>query len=386
MDAFRRPTKVRSPRILLVNLVGQGFGGLETHIVNLYKQLSARGHFPLILAAAGSDFHKRIASEGLSCHAVRGSRVRGFRHLFPIIFSKLCREYRIQAIHCNNRFEVASALRAGKKYSARVVFNHHVPDQFEPLFLKGIDAVISPGPEFIHFLDQENRTKKLGIKHVQVIPPLFDSDKFLKYRSPDKPAKWFSEHFGISIKPCPIICTIGNMVADLQHKNYPLLFKSMASLIYDQQTPVQAMLVGDGPSRSLLEELARSLNIQDYVHFLGYTSEKVPGVLYHSDMFVLASSKEAFGIVYLEAGLMCKPSVGARNTGAEVMIVHEKTGLLFENSSADSLAFAIKRMACDLAWGGQIGSQAFAHVTQHFSPSVVIEQYEELYKPCHSLV
>lgn len=373
------------PRILLVNLVGQGFGGLETHVLNLYQQLSARGHYPLFLVAANSPLHQRIQQEGLSCYAVRGHKLRGFRHLFPFIFTRLCKRHHIVAIHCNNRFEIPSAVRAAKKCNARVIFNYHVPDPFDTNILEGVDAVVSPGRDIMRFIAGENRARNLGIKHTRVIPPLFNADKFLNYQSDARPGDWFASTFGVTLKPCPVICTIGNMVPDLQHKNYPLLFEAVASLIHHQKTPVQVALVGDGPVRSFLEELVGTLNIGDYVHFLGHTTEHTPGVLYHSNLFVLASSKEAFGIVFLEAGLMRKPAIGARNTGAELMIVPDKTGLLFENGKADSLADAIKRLAGNPNWARELGQQAYEHVSRFYAPSVLIEQYEELYavrSPC----
>jgi len=366
-------------RILLVNLVGHGFGGLETHVLNLYKQLAARGHHPLLLVAAHSPLHQRCEKDGLHYYAARGHGLRGFRHLFGLIFAGLCKRHNIRAIHCNNRFEVPSAVRVGKRFGARVIFNYHVPDPFDTSILRGVDAAIAPAPEAIRYIQEENRTKHLGIATIQALPPLFDADRFLSFRSEVSREQWFREQCGIALQPCPAICSIGNMVTDLEHKNYPLLFEALAILILKQNKPVQAILIGDGPMRSYLEQLAVDRGIRDYVHFLGYSSEHGPGVLHYSDAFVLASNKEAFGIVYLEAGLMKKPAIGARNTGAEAMIVDGKTGLLFENGNASSLAACIERVVDDPVAAQQMGAQGFEHIMRTFVPEMVIPKYEALY-------
>jgi len=366
-----------------MNMIDAGFGGQETHVLNLYKRLSERGRRPLLVVMADSPLHRHVLQACLRCYALRHYRLPGSYRLLSLLLSVVllwvCSRHGVQVIHCNNRFELRSALWVAKFLDLRVILNYHVTAEFETKILEGTDAFVAPAPRIVDFVAKQNRVKALGLRQVRVLPPVFDADKFIAYRSMASPAEWFRTTFGIEIKPCPVICTIGNMVQDLQHKNYPLLFEALAILIHAKRTPVQAVLAGDGPVRSFLDGLARNLNIRDYVHFLGATSEHTPGVLHHSDVFVLASSREAFGIVYLEAGLMRKPSIGARRTGAENIIVDKETGLLFENGSPESLAAAIGEFVESPSYARQLGTQASVHIMAHFSPAWVVEQYEHLY-------
>ena len=383
MKTLTAGNRITIPPTLLVSVVGQEFGGLEVHVLTLYKELCARGRNPLILVIANSPLHQRIQQAGLVSYAIPFYNFRGYYRVLSFVLTGvlawLCKRHDIEIVHCNHRFELRSALRVARIFGLKVILNYHVAVQFDTAILRGIDAFITTALNIVRYVDEKNRNDDLGIKQTQMIPPMFDAEKFLKFHSTVPHETWFGDTFGISIKPCAVISSIGNMVSDLQAKNYPLLFKAMAILIHEKRTPVQAVLVGDGPVRPYLENLVRTLDIEDYVHFLGCTFEHTPGVLYHSDIFVLASSREAFGIVFLEAGLMRKPAIGARNTGAEAIILHEKTGLLFQNDSADSLAAAIQILVNDPVRAHQFGAQAYDHIMKYFSPSMVVEQYESLY-------
>lgn len=369
--------------VAIVNLMTQGFGGKETHVLHLYKQLSLRGRDPILLVTASSPMHKRIVEVGLTCYAIPYLNVPGYYRVLsvvlPVILTWLCKRHRIKIVHCNHRFEARSALCVAKLLDIKVILNHHVTTHVDTESLRGLHAFIAPDSTNVRYVAQKNRANGLGIKTCQMIPPLYDADKFLSFGTPLARGAWFNKTFGITLEPWPVICAIGNMVPDLKHKDYPLLFKALAILIHEKQIPIQAVLVGDGPVRSYLEQVAEDLGIRKYVHFLGFTSLHTPGVLYHSDIFVLASSREAFGIVFLEAAFMRKPSIGARGTGAETIIIDGQTGLLFENGRADSLAAAIQVLVSDAVWARELGDRAYNHVNEHFVPSRVVEQYEGLY-------
>ena len=369
--------------VAILNLMTQDFGGQETHVLHLYKQLSLRGRDPILIVTANSPLHLRTLEAELTCYTIPYWNVPGYYRLLnlvlPVILTWVCKRHSIKIVHCNHRFEVRSALCVAKLLDIKVILNHHVTTHLDKRVLKGLHAFIAPDINNVRYVAQENRVNGLGIKESKMIPPLFDADKFLTFNTPLSRETWFNKTFGIALEPWPIVCAIGNMVPDLKHKDYPLLFRALCMLIHEKKSPVQAVLVGDGPVRSYLEQLAQDLGIRKYVHFLGYTSRHTPGVLFNSDMFVLASSREAFGIVFLEAALMRKPSIGARGTGAESIIIDNQTGLLFENGNVDSLVAAIQELVKDCARARELGTQAYRHVNEHFSPSRIVEQYECVY-------
>ncbi|HRF43376.1 MAG TPA: glycosyltransferase [Candidatus Competibacteraceae bacterium] len=107
-------------------------------------------------------------------------------------------------------------------------------------------------------------------------------------------------------------------------------------------------VIGDGPERANLEQLARALGIQDRVRFLGRLnhSETMQQVG-DCDIFSLPSWGEAFGIVYLEAMARGRPVIGCWQNGAQDIISHQVDGLLVMPQEERSLFEALNRMLID---------------------------------------
>jgi glycosyltransferase involved in cell wall biosynthesis len=98
-------------------------------------------------------------------------------------------------------------------------------------------------------------------------------------------------------------------------------------------------VIGDGVERSRLEEQSRVLGIRDRVRFVGTRDrEGVYAELLGSDVFVLPSYREAFGIAYLEAMACGLPTIGIRGQGPEAFIEHGISGYLVEPRSPLALA------------------------------------------------
>ena len=77
---------------------------------------------------------------------------------------------------------------------------------------------------------------------------------------------------------------------------------------------------------------------------------------------------------------MAKPTIGTRKTGAEEIILHEQTGLLFQNNDLDDLVCQLKRLLDNPMWAKDLGERAYQHVTQNFVPDITFATYEKLYQ------
>lgn len=92
------------------------------------------------------------------------------------------------------------------------------------------------------------------------------------------------------------------------------------------------LMIGEGPLRKKLENKINELNLAQYFLFTGEVSRStVLNLLDKSDIFVLPSPREAFGIVILEAFLKKVPVVARNHSGVSDLITHGETGLLADD-------------------------------------------------------
>ncbi len=128
-------------------------------------------------------------------------------------------------------------------------------------------------------------------------------------------------------------------------KRLDLLLQAAAQV---EGVPIDLTIIGDGPERPRLESLARELGLGPRVTFTGYVSEAAKHHhLATSDLFVLASTHEGFGLVYLEAMQHGLPIIAAETGGQADFLEDGQTGALVEPGNARALAAAIDALARD---------------------------------------
>ena len=163
-----------------------------------------------------------------------------------------------------------------------------------------------------------------------------------------------------------------------ENKNQQLLLKAANKLIVEKEKPVQIFLVGAGEI-NILKRLAKELKIEDYIYFIRFT-DKIAEILYHSNIKILTSKEEAFGIVLLEAALLKKPIISSDKTGSRNIIKHKKTGLLFKNNDVNDLVKKIERLLNNPILGKTLGENAFQFVKKHFITQKSFSRLEKFYK------
>jgi len=134
-----------------------------------------------------------------------------------------------------------------------------------------------------------------------------------------------------------LLLTVGNLV---ELKGNDLVIRSLGFL-----PNTQLCLVGDGPDRGRLEKVARQVGVEDRVHFVGQLPQSdLPRYYSAADALVLASSREGWPNVLLEAMACGTRVVASRVGGVAEMVTSAAAGLLFESRTVDSLVAAIRRL------------------------------------------
>lgn len=139
------------------------------------------------------------------------------------------------------------------------------------------------------------------------------------------------------------------------------------------------ILAGDGPERRQLEWLARQLNVDRLVQFVGF-QEHPAGWYKTFDCFVLPSTgREAFGIVLLEALAATCPVVATKVGGIPEVIAHGKTGLLVEPANVEALLQGILAVYQHPDVALQRATAGREMVAERFSHEAMVEQFLELF-------
>lgn len=141
-------------------------------------------------------------------------------------------------------------------------------------------------------------------------------------------------------------------------------------------------LIGDGPIREELEQLAVKLNLYDDIIFYGYMLHPEQFMPFF-DIFVLPSRAEAFGSVFAEAALCRLALVGTKVGGIAEQIEDGVNGLLVAPDSPDELARALEQMILDGEYRTKLSYAAWEKAKQAYSLQRVIAELEQVYNHLH---
>ena len=149
--------------------------------------------------------------------------------------------------------------------------------------------------------------------------------------------------------------------------------------LVEKQLPTKLLLVGDGPEYSDCRQLVQDLGLEDRVLFLG-KQENVSDLLSISDLKLLPSEKESFGLVLLEAMACGVPCIGTNIGGIPEVIDHGETGYIAELGNVEQMAHYAIRMLNDDTVMNEMSGKARSVVQEKFASTTILEQYEALYE------
>ncbi len=214
---------------------------------------------------------------------------------------------------------------------------------------------------------REDTYKNFGIKReIEVIPNFID---FSRFKKTDK------DHFKKAIAPNgeKILIHVSNFrkvkrVEDVVHM-FELVFKKIPSKLF---------LVGDGPERSACEALCRKLDISDQVRFLG-KQDAVEDLLAISDLFILPSETESFGLAALEAMAVEVPVISSNAGGLAEINIQGKTGFMSNVGDYEDMAKNAVYILEDENRLMEFKANAYAQA-KTFNIDNILPQYEAYYE------
>jgi glycosyltransferase involved in cell wall biosynthesis len=175
------------------------------------------------------------------------------------------------------------------------------------------------------------------------------------------------------------VLSVGNLIATKGHVS---LLRSFARVLRDVRD-CSLQIIGDGPDREKLADLAAKLGIANRVHFHGRRGrDYVADAMRQCAIFVLPSAYEGLGCVYLEAMACAKPAIGCRGQGIEEVIEQGKSGMLVTPDNEHELTDAMLTLLRDEDLQQRIGANARAAILDRFTLSHQAQQLADVYRRC----
>jgi N-acetyl-alpha-D-glucosaminyl L-malate synthase BshA len=242
----------------------------------------------------------------------------------------------------------------------------------EPSFLNTMKFSIeqSDGVTAVsNFLKDKTKSAYSIRKEIEVIPNFIDVNKYI--RSDTEELRNVKKH----------IAPNGEKIITHTSNFRPLKrVQDVIKIFYEikKKVPSKLMLIGDGPERSDCERLARELEISDSVKFMG-KQDSIPDLLSISDLFLIPSQSESFGLSALEAMSCSVPVISSSIGGLPELNLHGETGYIAEIGDIDRMAkYSIEILSDDKKY--KIFSRKARKRAMEFDSEKIIPQYENYYR------
>jgi len=311
-------------------------GGKEIATKNIAKYLARKGHQIDILTSHDKGLLKEGRENNFRVHRISYPRIKNFG--FGIFWIKLffyLRKINFEISHSQGVLTAIPCFLAKKILKKPYIVYCRGSDVYLPwrfkklifkLILKNADAVIVLVEDMKRKLEIE---KICDDKEIFVIPNGIESKKFT-----NSAKEKTTDELQIQ-KDEKIILFVGRLN---QIKGIKYLIKALC-IIKRVIPKTRLLIVGYGEERENLERLVKELNIEDSVIFMGKVpNEKVSKYMTASDVFVLPSLSESFGIVNLEAMACGLPIVATMVGGIPEVVKDGENGFLVEPKNPEQIA------------------------------------------------
>jgi len=308
---------------------------------------------------------------------------------------KLIADFKPDIVHSHSAKPGAIGRMAAKAMKVPVIVHtyhgHVFHSYFHPLKTKifiNIERKLGKKTDAIVAISQQQK-KELTVdfniapeNKFRVIPLGLDLDKFQANR--EEKRKAFRSSFGIGEDE--VVLTITGRLVPI--KNQVLFLEGIKHLLQNTRQTIKAFIVGDGESRTLLEEKARQLNIgfsteKDSKHdqplvFTSWRSD-IDHINAGSDIIVLTSFNEGTPVSLIEAQAACKPVVSTRVGGIEDVVKDNETGLLSDINDVAAFCENLVRMTENKELRCKFGQAGEEYVTTRYSYRRLVADMSGLY-------
>jgi len=157
------------------------------------------------------------------------------------------------------------------------------------------------------------------------------------------------------------------------------IFLRAAATLAGSRPNVRFLVVGEGPERDNLANLATKLGIAERVIFTGMRKD-IPAMFAAMDVTVFSSHAESLGMVAAEAMAAGRPVVSTRSGGPEEIVADGETGFLVPCGDAEAIGHAVLELLRDPDLRARMGVAGTERAARQFSAERMAAAYEKLYR------
>jgi len=205
-------------------------------------------------------------------------------------------------------------------------------------------------------------------KDMRVIYNFVDTERY-KRENPDRENVDFLKHIKKGDK---VISHISNFRPVKKIQN---IIKAFCKISREVQSKL--LLVGEGPEATRCKIMVEKLKLEDKVFFLGRYDNIIP-VLSASDLYMLPSKSESFGLSALEALSCSVPVIGTNTGGLSEVVIDGQCGYLCDPNDVKSLANRAIEILCSEELAKKMGKEARKRA-KLFDSSIIVPQYINYY-------
>ena len=374
-----RPMQTRTQKPTVCQLVhGLNVGGAEILVSRIAHQLEDRFRFVFACLDHCGRLGDELRRDGFTVHVLERRPGLDWRCIWRL--SRFLRSQQVDLVHAHQYtpfFQglVSRCLSGGLPVLFTEHGRHHpdLPSRkrilFNRVMLGRADRVVGVGRAVrTALIDNEG----LPPARVEVIHNGVNLAACLETSGARR--EEIRRELGLGAEEFVVIC-----VARLDRlKDHPTAIRAAGQLVR-HGVSTRLLLVGEGPERDALEQLARQNGLEGCVSFLGLRMD-VPRLLAASDAFLLSSISEGIPLCLIEAMAAGLPVVATDVGGVGEVVEPGMTGFMSAAGDAAGLGQHLIRLASDASLRREMGLLGQQRAIAHFSEPAMLAHYDRLYR------
>lgn len=358
-------------------------GGAELQMFLLAKFLDKTKFTPILACSnypALDKWCSNFEGEGIQVIRLEVKSKHDPKHL-PLL-KKILHEQEIDILHAHiwNPASCRFAYLAAKSTDVPLVTTEHDPFKISPMknlfkkySLRNVKKIIAISNDNKHLLAglYPKHKGKIQVIHNGIDTTWWQS-QLLRFSEEDQ--QEVREQIFHANHDSFVIISIAELH---ERKGQKYLIEAMKDVVA-KYANVKLVIVGEGGERENLEKLVKKLGLEKHITLTGKKSE-IPKLLKSSNLFVLPSRREGFGLVNLEA--MYTPlAVVASKVGGIPDIINKDCGVLVPPEDSKALSENILSLIASPSTRKKMANAGRARVLEHFTAEKMAEEYGEMYE------